>query len=97
MTYVFLLIIFLIQFLVALGALMFVISLARSGVPFLANGPREKLGPDDRDHRLPGPPEGNSPTSVEEAWGSSRGATEQVMATPPSTLAAFPRPTEETL
>jgi hypothetical protein len=67
---VFLLLIFLIQFLVALGVLMFVIFLARPGVPFLGNGPREKPGLDDRDYRLPSPTLGNTPTSVEEAFGS---------------------------
>ena len=46
-----LLIIFLIQFLVVLGALIFVIFLARPEVPFTGNGPHDKPSPDDRDHQ----------------------------------------------
>ena len=44
-----LLVIFLIQFLVTLGALVFVVFLARPELPFSGNGSQERTTPDDRE------------------------------------------------
>ena len=66
-----LLIFFLIQFLVALGVLIFVIILARPEVPFSGDGPHDKPSPDDHDHLLPRPPEGKAPASGKNASGTS--------------------------
>jgi flagellar basal body-associated protein FliL len=88
MLYLILLIVFLIQFLVVLGALMFVIFVARPEAPFLGGGEQERTIPEDRDHLSTHPREGNSPASGKNAWRSLRKPTKQVMATRPSPLAA---------
>jgi hypothetical protein len=89
--YLVLLIIFLIQFLVVLGALVFVIFLARPEVPFSGEDSQERSAHDDRHHLSPRPPEGEPPTSGKNAARSSRKPSKQVMATRPPTLAALPR------
>jgi flagellar basal body-associated protein FliL len=92
MLYLILLVIFLIQFLVVLGALMFVIFVARPEVPFSGDGEQERTAPEDRDHLPTHPREGNSAASGKNAWRSSRNPTKQVMATRPSPLPAVVRP-----
>lgn len=92
-----LLIIFLIQFLVVLGALMFVIFLARPEVPFIGQGPQERQAPGDRGRLRARPFEGESPASGENSSRSPRTPTRQVMAIRPSTHAAFGRPSLEIL
>jgi len=74
-----LLIFFLIQFLVALGALIFVIFLARPEVPSSGDGSLDKPSADDRDHLLPRPPEGKPPASGKNALMSSRKPTKAVI------------------
>jgi hypothetical protein len=91
-----LLIIFLIQFLVALGALMFLISAARPEVPLSGEGPQEGTAPDDRDRLSSRPPEGKPP-SGKNVSRSSRKPANQVVPTRPSTLPAFARPSKEIL
>jgi hypothetical protein len=97
MLYTILLIIFLIQFLVVLGALIFVIFLARPEVPFSGDISQERPTPDDRDHPPPHPPEGKTSASKKNASRSPTKPAQQVMATWPSTLAAFARPSKEIL
>jgi hypothetical protein len=97
MLYMILLIIFLIQFLVVLGALIFVIFVARPEVPFLGDGSQERTAPDDRGRLSPRPPEGKSPASGKNASRSSRKPAKEVLATRPSPLPAFPRPSKEIL
>jgi hypothetical protein len=92
MLYLILLVIFLIQFLVVLGALMFVIFVARPEVPYYGDVAQERTAPEDRDHLSTHPREENSPASGKNAWRSSRKPTKQVMATRLSPLAAVVRP-----
>jgi len=87
-----LLLIFLIQFLVVLGALLFVIFTARPEVSILGNGIKEGTVPSDRDHPSPPPPEGKPPTSGKNASWSSKKPAKQVMVTRRPALVAFPRP-----
>lgn len=58
MLYLILLIFFLIQFLVVLGALIFVIFLARPEVPLLGDGPQKKPALADHVQLSPDPAEG---------------------------------------
>jgi hypothetical protein len=67
--YVVLLIIFLIQFLVALGVLMFVIFLVRPEAPFSGDGPQQASTPDDRGHLLAHPYRREAPDLREECIG----------------------------
>jgi hypothetical protein len=97
MLYLILLVIFLIQFLVALGALMFIIFVARSEVPLLGDGSQERTALDDRDGLSPRPPEGKPPASGKNASRSSWKPASQVVPTRPSTLPAFARPSKEIL
>jgi flagellar basal body-associated protein FliL len=90
--YLILLIIFLIQFLVVLGALIFVTFVARPEVPFSGDGEQGSTAPEGRDHLSPRPPEEKPPASGKNALRSSRKPTKQVMATRPSTLAVVVRP-----
>jgi hypothetical protein len=89
MLYLIMLVIFLIQFLVIFGVLMFVIFLARPEVPFSDKDSEEWPAKDDRDHRPPRPPEGKPPTSGKNISRSSSKPTKQVMATRLPALAAL--------
>ena len=60
MLYLILLLVFLIQFLVILGALLLVIFTARPEVPISGNGMKERTAL--RDHPSPRPPAGKPPT-----------------------------------
>jgi hypothetical protein len=97
MLYLILLIIFLIQFLVVLGALIFVIFAARPEVPFSGDGEQGGTAPEDRDHLSPRPPEEKPSASGKNASRSSRKPAGEVLATRPSPLAAFARPSKEIL
>jgi hypothetical protein len=97
MLYLILLVIFLIQFLVALGALMFIIFVARPEVPLLGDGSQERTAPDDRDRLSPRPRGGKPPASGKNVSRSSRKSAYQVVPTLPSTLPAFARPSKEIL
>jgi hypothetical protein len=97
MLYLILLIIFLIQFLVVLGALIFVIFVARPEVPFSGDIEQGGTAPEDRGRLSPRPPEEKPPASGKNASRSSRKPTKEVMATRPSTLPAFARPSKEIL
>ena len=81
MLYLILLVILLIQFLFALGALAFVIFLARPEVPFSGDRSLERTAPDDREHLSPCPPEEKPPASRKNASRSSRKPTKQVIPT----------------
>ena len=90
MLYLILLLMFLIQFLVILGALLLMIFTARSEVPISGNGMKERTTP--RDHPSPRPPEGKPPMSGKNASGSSKKPVTQVVVSRPPTLVALPRP-----
>ena len=95
MFYIVLLIIFLIQFLVALGALMFVIFLARPEVPLSGDGALKKTC--DRDRLHPHPPEEKGSASGKNGSRQVSKPPRQVLVTRPATLAAFAFPPAETL
>jgi len=90
MLYLILLLVFLIQFLVILGALLLVIFTARPEVPISGNGMKERTAL--RDHPSPRPPAGKPPTPGKNASGSAKKPVTQVVVTRPPALVAFPRP-----
>ena len=62
MLYLILLVVFLIQFMVALGVLMFIISLARPEAPISGDGLQQVSNSDDRSHPLARPSDGEPHT-----------------------------------
>jgi len=70
MFYLIMLIIFLIQFLVVVGALMFVIFFARPEVPLSGRGLQEGPAPKEGGQVSPRPPSGEAPTSGRNASSS---------------------------